>query len=141
MDKGNSKKTEDYLATFSLTAVPPGLKGKILEGVLQERNSKDGMTTFLRKGFVGCLLMLIFVIAVDATITRAQNRRFSTFLDKQQESKDKIEEEWSMLMDIIWEPFESTDHIVKKKFYGTQEKSGKKGRLPEWRESLEEEFE
>lgn len=141
MEKGNNKKTEDFLGTFSFKSGPQGLKGKILDGVLKKRESDQGMTIFFWKGFVGCLLMLIFVIAVDATITHAQNKRFSSFLDKQQETNEKSEEEWSMLKDIIWEPIESTNNIVKKKLYGSQEKSKKKGGLQEWRKSLKEEFE
>lgn len=141
MKRENNKKTEDFLRTFSLKTAPPGLKEKILAGALQKRNANNGMTTFLRKGFMGCFILLFIVIAVDATISRAQNRRFSSFLDKHQESASNAEEEWSMLKDIIWEPLDSTKNAVKKKFYGTQEKSKKKGRLPEWRESLEKEFE
>lgn len=141
MEKGNNKETEEFLGTFSLKTVPPGLKEKILDGALQKSKSDHGMTTFLWKGFVGCLILLFIVIAVDATITHAQNKRFSSLLDKQQESTDKVEEELSILEDIIWEPFESTKNVVKRKFLGTQEKFEKKGRLSEWRESSEKEFE
>ena len=90
---------------------------------------------------MGCLLMLIFVIAVDATISGAQNRRFSSFLDKHHESTGNTEEEWSMLKGIIWEPLDSSENAVKNRFYDSEEKSKKKGRRAEWRESLEKEFE
>jgi len=141
MEKRNNKDTEDFLGLFSLKTAPPGLKEKILDGALQKQKSDQGMTIFLRKGFVGCLLALSIVIAVDATISGAQNRRFASFLDKQQNLVDKTEDEWSMLKDIIWDTFDPSDNAVKKKFYGSKEKSINKGRLSEWRESLEKEFE
>jgi hypothetical protein len=141
MEKRNNKKTEEFLGMFSLKTAPPGLKEKILDGALKKHKSNQVMSAFLWRGFVGCLLILSIVFVVDATITRAQNRRFSSFVDKQQGSTGKAEEEWSMLKDIIWEPLDSTENVVRKKFYGSREKSEKKGRLVEWRESLEKEFE
>ena len=141
MDERNNKKTEDYLTTFSLKTVPPGLKEKILEGALQRQKPNHIMTAFLWKGFVSCLFLLIVVIAVDVTISGSQNNRFSSFLEIPQKSSDKQEEEWSMLKDIIGEPFDSTENAAKKKFYGTQEKSKNNERNLLWRESLEEEFE
>jgi hypothetical protein len=142
MKNGNSMETEDFLGTFSLKTAPTGLKEKILDGVLQKQKSDHGMTVFLRKGFAVCLLMSIFAIAVDAAITQAQNRRFSSLLDRQQKSIGNGEKEWSMLKDIIWEPLDSTKSVVRGKFYGTYIKTEKKKRrLPEWRESFEKEFE
>ena len=141
MTEENNKKTEDFLGGFSLRNAPPDLKEKILDRALQKRKTNHEMTTFLRKGFVGCLILLIIVIAVDATITRAQNRRFSSFLDEQQATTDKAEEEWSMLEDIIWEHTESAKSEAKIKFYDLLKKKKKTRRQPEWRESLEKEFE
>lgn len=141
MEKENNKDAEDYLGTFSLKPAPPGLKDKILDGALQKGKSNNGMTTFLWKGFVGCFILLFIVIAVDATITQSQNRRFSSLLGKQQESTDNSEEEWSMMKDIIWEYSDSTKNKAKINFYTLLEKSKNKRRQHEWRESLEEEFE
>ena len=140
MKKENNNKTEDFLKGFSLKPAPPALKEKILDGALQKRNSIHEVTTFLSKGFVGCLLLLFVVIAVDATISHAQNRRFSSFIDEQQEPLDKTEEEWSMLKDI-WEPLDSDDNTIKFKFFGFQKKTETEARLPERRESLEQELE
>jgi hypothetical protein len=140
MKTKNDTETEKFLASFSLKSSPSGLKEKILDGVLQKQHPNHVMNAFLWKGLVGCLLTLCFVIAVDATISDAQNRRFSSLLDKPQESNGKTQEEWSMLKDIIWEPLDSSENNAKKKFYGAQEKSEKKGDLSEWREFLEKEF-
>ena len=140
MKKENNNKTDDFLKGFSLKPVPPALKEKILDGALQKRKSIHEVTTFLSKGFVGCLLMLFVVIALDATISHAQNRRFSSFVDEQQESLDKMDEEWSMLQDI-WEPLDTNEDALKFKFFSEQKKSEIEARLPEWRESLEQEFE
>ncbi len=141
MKKKNDIETEKLLAAFSHKPTPPGLKEKILDGALQRQNSNHVMNAFLWKGFVGCLMILIFVIAVDATITKAQNKRFSSMLDGHQESTGNVEEEWSMLKDIIWEPLGSNRSEAKMKFYDLLENSKNKTRQPEWRESLKEEFE
>ena len=137
----NNKETEDFLATFSLKSTLPGLKEKILEGALQRQKPNHIMTASLWKGFVGCLFLLIVVIAVDVTVSGSQNNRFSSFLDKPQESSDKQEEEWSMLKEIIWDPLDEQANTVKKKYYGLQGKSEKNTRQLKWRESLEKEFE
>jgi len=140
MKRENNNKTENFLKVFSFKPAPPALKEKILDGALHKRKSIHEVTTFLSKGFVGCLFLLFVVIAVDATISHAQNRRFSSFVDKQQESTGNAEEEWSMLRDI-WEPLDSNENAVKFKFFGQQKTSEKEGRLAERRESLEREFE
>ena len=140
MKRENNKKTEDFLKDFSFKPAPSALKDKILTNAQKKQKSNHVMTAFLWKGFVGCLFLLFIVIVVDATISHTQHKRFSLFLDKHQESSDKQEEEWSMLKDIIWEPLDSTENAIKKKFYRLSEKPGKRGRLPEWRESLEKEF-
>ncbi|UCE40775.1 MAG: hypothetical protein JSV17_15215 [Candidatus Aminicenantes bacterium] len=141
MEKGNNKKTEEFLKRFSYKVAPSAMKEKILSNALRRHKTNQVKAAFLRKGFAGCLLTLSIVIAVDATITQAQNRRFSSFLDNKQEAAEKAKEEWSMIKDIIWGPLDSSDNIMKKKFLGTQKIIEKKGRLPEWRESLEKEFE
>jgi hypothetical protein len=141
MEMGDNKKTEDYLGAISFKTAPPGLKEKILDGIHQRQTSNHVMSTFLWKGFAGCLILLFIVIAVDATITQAQNRRFSSFVDIRQESTGHGEEEWSMLREIVWEPLDSTKNIVRNRFYGTHKNTEKKGRHTEWRESLEKEIE
>ncbi len=141
MKTENNKETEDFLSTFSLKTGPPRLKEKILDGVLKKQKADQGLTLFLRKGFIGCLLILILVIAIDGVITGVQNRRISSLLGKHQESTDKNEEEWSVLMDIIGEPFDSHKNAIGKMLSRFPEKSGTWRRLPEWRESLEKEFE
>jgi hypothetical protein len=141
MEKGNKKETEDFLGAFSLKAGPTRLKEKILEGILQKQKPNRWMTVFLRKGFMGCLLILIFVIAVDAIILGVQNKRISSLLDNRQESTGKSEEEWSLLKDIIGEPFDSKKNAVGKMLFGFPEKSGTRRQLWEWRESLEKEIE
>ena len=142
MKKGNNnKEVEDFLGNFSLKTGPPTLKEKILEGVHHKQKSDMGMTVFLRKGFIGCLLILIFVIAIDAAITGAQNRRISSLLDKRQESTDKNEEEWSILKDVVGEPFDSNKYVTGKMLSGFLEKSGTGERLLEWRESFKKELE
>lgn len=140
MKKENNTKTEDFLKDFCCKPVPPALKEKILDGALQKRESIHEATAFLSKGIVGCLLLLFVVIALDATISHAQNRRFSSFVDNQQESFDTIDEEWSMLQDI-WGSLDSNENALKFKFFGIQKKSEIEGRLPGRRESLEQEFE
>ncbi len=141
MKKENNKEIEEFLSTFSLKTGPPTLKNKILEGVHHKQKSDLGMTVFLRKGFIVCLLILTFVIAIDAAITGAQNRRISSLLDKRQESTDKSEEEWSILKDIIGEPFDSNKYVMGKILSGFLEKSGTGEHLPEWRESFKKELE
>jgi hypothetical protein len=99
------------------------------------------MTAFLWRGLVGCLLLLAIVVAVDATISHAQHKRFSSFLDQPQESSHRQEEEWSMLQDIIWEPYDSSRETVKKTILKRAITSQNDKRQQEWRETFEEEFE
>jgi hypothetical protein len=141
MKKETDKETEDFLKTFSLKPASQGLKEKILDSTIQKKKTNHVMTVFLWKGFVSCLFLMIIVIAVDATVSHSQKNRFSSFLDKPQESSDKQEEEWSMLKEIIWDPLDEQANTVKKKYYGLQGKSKKNTRQLKWRESLEKELE
>jgi hypothetical protein len=141
MKKETDKETKDFLKTFSLKPAPQGLKEKILDSTMQKKKTNHVMTVFLWKGFVSCLFLMIIVIAVDATVSHSQKNRFSSFLDKPQESSDKQEEEWSMLKEIIWDPLDGQANTVKKKFYGLHGKSEKNTRQLKWRESLEKELE
>jgi hypothetical protein len=141
MQEENNKQTEKFLKNFSFKPAPSTLKGKILNDILQLQKTIHMMTAHLWKGVVGCLLLLIFVIAIDATITHAQNKRFASFLHKEQESIDITEEERAMIKDIIGEFLDSTKIEVKIKLYNFHKKTKKGGRQTEWRESFEKEFE
>jgi hypothetical protein len=141
MKKENDKKIEDFLKIFAYKPAPPGLKEKILRSALQRKQSSPVITPFIWKGFVTTLILLIIVMAVDATVSSNQNGHLSSFLDLPQESSDRQEEEWSMLKDIIWDPLDKSENAAKKKFYTLREDSEINKRQPEWREILEEEFE
>jgi len=139
--KDNDQKTKDFLKAFSLKPAPPGLKEKILHPVPRRKKPPHTITPLLWKGFVATLILLILVIAVDATVSSNQNNRLSSFLDRPQESTAAQEEEWSMLKDIIWEPLDSPSKVEKKKFYTLREDREINKRQLEWKEILEEEFE
>lgn len=141
MKKDNDRKTEDFLKTFSLKSAPPGLKEKILHSALHKKQTSPVITPLLWKGFVATLILLIIVIAVDATVSSTQYDRLSSFLGTPQASSATQEEEWSMLKDIIWEPLDLAGSAAKKKFYDLREDNEINKRQPEWREILEEEFE
>jgi hypothetical protein len=141
MEKGNNKQTEEFLKSFSYKAAPSAMKEKILNAALQREKSSHVMTAFLWKGIVACLLLLIIVIAIDVTINHAQNKRFTSFLHKEQESIDITEEERVIIKDIIGEFLDSTKIEAKIKLYNYPNKTKKRGRQTEWRESLEKEIE
>ena len=141
MGQGNNKQTEDFLRLFSLKSPPPGLKDKILESALQTPRSSHGGTAFLLKGFVGCLFLLFIIIAVDAAITRAQNKLFSSIVQKGQDSTFLTEQERSLIQDIIGEFSNTSKSGANMNLYYLLEKKKKRGRQIEWRESLEKEME
>lgn len=140
MKKENDNQAEEFLRGFSLRPVPNTLKEKILNAVLQQQKNNHAMTIFVMKGLVGCLILLIFIIAADATITHAQNKRFASFLYKQQESMELTEEERSMIKDIILDFSDSSKSEANIKFYDFLEKQKKTRRQLERRKSFEEEL-
>ena len=140
MKNENDKQTEKFLQSFSFKQAPSALKQKILNNALQRQKTNHVMTAFLWKGLVGCLILLIFIIAVDATITRAQNKRFSSLLHKQQESIDLTEEERSLIKDIIMDFSDSTKIEANIKVYDFLKKKKKKRRQMEKREFFQEEL-
>ena len=141
MEKGNNKQTEKFLKNFSFKPAPSALKRKILHDVLRQQKTKNGRMEYLLKGLVGCSVLLILAIAIDATITHTQNKRFASLLQKEQESIDLTEEERAVIEDILGKFIDSTKIEAKTKLYAFPEKKNKKRRLPEWRESLEKEIE
>lgn len=141
MKKDYGQKTEEFLKTFSLKPAPHGLKKKILLAALQRKQSSPAITPLFWKKFVATLILLIIVIAVDATVSSMQNNRFSSILDIPQDLSAAQEEEWSMLKDIIWKPSDSSREVEKKKFCALREDKEIKKRQTEWRKILEEEFE
>ena len=141
MEKGNNKQTEKFLKNFSFKPAPSSLKGKILDNVLRQQKRNNGGVNFLLKGLVGCSVLLILAIAIDATITHTQNKRFASLLHKDKESIDLTEDERAVIEDILGEFIESTKTEAKTKLYAFPEKKNKKRRQSEWREYLEKEIE
>jgi len=141
MKEKKNKQTEEFLKSFSFRPTSPALKRKILNNSLQRQKKNNGRTDYLLKGLAGCSVLLILAIAIDATITHSQNKRFSSILQKQQESISITEEERSLIKDIIGEFLGSTKIESTIKLYDFPEKKKKGRRLSEWRESLEKEFE
>ena len=107
MEKGNNKKTEDFLQNFSYKPAPSTLKGKILSQSRRQQKTNDVRMAFLWKGLAGCALVLLLVMTIDAFVTHAQNKRFSSILQKQPESIDLTEEERSLIKDIVGEFLDS----------------------------------
>ena len=140
MKKENDKQVEEFLEGFSFKPAPSRLKEKILDTSLQRQKTNHVMTAHLWKGLVGCLILLIFIIAVDATITRAQNKRFASILHKQQESIDLTEKEHSIINEIIMDFSDSTKIEANIKFYDFLKKKKKKRRQLEKREFFQEEL-
>jgi hypothetical protein len=141
MDEENHEKTEEYLKSFSFKPTPPALKGKILDNSLQRQKKNNGRTDHLLKGLAGCSVLLILAIAIDTTITRSQNKHFSSILQKHQESKDITEEERFLIKDIVGEFLSSTKIESTIKLYDFPKKKKKERRQAEWRKSLEKEIE
>jgi hypothetical protein len=141
MEKGNNKKTEDFLHTFSLKPAPETLKEKILHYSHRPHKSSETRAVAFRNGLAVCGVLLISVIAIDATITHFQNKRFSSIFQKGQESIDLTEEEHSLIREIIGEFSGSTKSGVNLKLYNQWEKREGKKRPTGWRESLEKEIE
>lgn len=88
---------------------------------------------------MGCLPLLIFIIAIDAVITHAQNKRLSSFVHKKKESTVLREEERSLIKDIIGEFSDPTKAEAGMNLYHYLEK--KKSHQTEWRESFKKEME
>ncbi len=141
MKKENNKKTEDFLEDFSFKPAPSILKGKILGYSRQRQKTNHVRVAFLWKGLVGCVLLLILVIAIDAAITHAQNKRFSSILQKEQESIEITGEERSLIKDVIGEFSDSTKSDASIKLYDFLGKKKNKRRQTEWREYWEKEIE
>lgn len=141
MGLGNNKKTEDYLAAFSLKSPPVGLKEKIFEEVRKKQSAKRTMTPFLRRGLAGCLLLLISIVAIDGVITQAQNKRFSSFIQKGENSALLTEEEQALVEDIIGELSSSTKNEATMNLYKLLEQNKKRRRQTDGRESLGKEIE
>jgi hypothetical protein len=141
MKKENNEKTEDFLRTFSLKPAPPKLKDRILVNAIQRKKSTHVMTPLLWKGLVGCLFLLIIVLAVDAGLSKIQNERYISITGMPKTPPDEATDDWTMLHDILWEPLVSAKDTGKEKFNAFLKKRGKKMRRPEWRESLEKEWE
>lgn len=141
MQKGDNKQTEDFLRMFSLRPSPPVLKEKILLETRKRQNSHAMTNSFLWRGLVGCLLLLIFVIAIDAAITRSQNKRLTFFVHKEQESSVFTEEELSLIKDIIGEFSSTTKSETIMNPYHLLDKKKKERRQNEWRESFKKEME
>lgn len=140
MKKENEKQVEEFLEGFSFKPAPSMLKEKILNTALKRQKTNHVMTEFLWKGLAGCLLVLIFVIFIDATITHTQNKRFASILHKQQESIDITEEEHSIIREIIMDFTDSTKSEANVKFYDFLKKQKKIRRQLERRKFLEEEL-
>jgi hypothetical protein len=141
MHEENNKRTEKFLKNFSFKPAPSALKRKILNDVLQLQKMNQVKAVFLWKGLVGCLLLLIFVMAIDAALTHTQNKRFSSILHKEQESIDITEEERAMIEDIMGEFLDSIKIEAKTNLHYFPEKTKKRRRQTEWRESLIKEIE
>jgi hypothetical protein len=141
MEKGNNKQTEKFLKNFSFKPAPSALKQKILNDVLRQEKTNNGRIDYLLKGLVGCSVLLILAIAIDATITHAQNKRFSSILQKEQESIDLTEEERAVIEDILGKFMDSTKIEANMQLYDFLKKKKNKRRQAEWRESLKKEIE
>jgi len=140
MEEEKNNDTEDFLKEFSLRAVPPALKEKILENDYGKRGSNH-VIRMLWNGVAVCLVLSIIVIAVDAAISRVQQNQLSSFLDKQQDSIEKQEEDWSMLKDIIGGWVDSPSLNLKRALAEREKTNWDKERRNEWREILKEELE
>ena len=140
MEKKKNKDTEDFLKEFSFKPAPPALKDKILENAYGKRGSNH-VIPVLWKGIAVFLFLSILVIAVDAALSNAQQNQLSSFLDKQQDSSEIQEEDWSMLKDIIGEPVDSPSLALKRAIAKREKTNQYQERRTEWREILEKELE
>jgi hypothetical protein len=141
MQKGNNKRTEEFLERFSYKPAPSELKEKTLSKALQRQKSNHVMMAYLWKGFVGCLFLLTIVIAIDATINHAQNKHYASILQREQEPLDFTEEEHSIVKDIILDLSDSTKSEAKIKFFGLWKIKNSTRREWDRRKSIEEELE
>jgi hypothetical protein len=141
MTKKRDEEVENFLKEFSLKPAPPAMKNKILENTLRKRESNHMISPLSWKGLAGCLFLLILVIAIDAAISHYQHKRFSSYLNKQQDTSRKQEEDWSLLKDIILESLGTSREGVKAVFFRSEDRERNKKRQKEWKESFKEEFE
>jgi len=141
MKKENNKNPEDFLRTFFLKPAPPGLKDKILDNAIQKKKTNHVMTPILWKGLMGCLFLLIIVLAVDAGVSKIQSNRINNITGMSKIPSAETRDDWTLLHDVLWEPLDSTGDTGKAKFHALQKKKGKITRQLEWRESLEKELE
>jgi hypothetical protein len=141
MKEENNQQTEKFLRKFSFKPAPAALKEKILDDVLKQQKAKNGRMDYLLKGLAGCTVLLILAIAFDTTITHAQSKRVGSLLHKEQESIDITEEERAVIEDILGDFLDSTRIEANLKLHAFPEKSKKRRRQAEWRESLEKEIE
>lgn len=141
MKKEIDKKTENFLKAFSLRPAPQDLKEKILDSTIQKKKTNHVMTPILWKGLVGCLFLLVLVLAVDAGFSKIQSERINSITGLSKTPPAETTDDWTMLRDILWEPLDSTGDTGMAKFYALQKKKGEIARQLEWRESLEKELE
>lgn len=140
MKNDSERKTEDFLKTFSLKPAPLGLKEKILDQIPQRKKISPVMTPFLWKGFMGCMLLLMGVLVVDAAVSKTQSKRIQTFFKKSTAPHVMRGEDWILLEEIIGEPLDSLQNNAGNVVFTLEEKGEKIKHYPKEIDVLEEEF-
>lgn len=89
MKEGRELDVEKLLESVVPEPAPHGLKGRVLRAVQEHRAGRAVLSPLLRLCFAGCTVILVIVIAADATLERRENASLTALLGPQVQPEEQ----------------------------------------------------
>lgn len=89
MKEGRELDVEKLLESVAPEPAPHGLKGRVLRAVQEHRAGRAVLSPLLRLCFAGCTVILVIVIAADATLERRENTSLTALLGPQVQPEEQ----------------------------------------------------